>query len=58
MIWVIKYTEYIKSDLDVKKLALVFHASYERSSDGDDELEERAIAAEKWYLIFTEDEMN
>jgi len=46
--------EFSKAEYNCKDLALVFHASYERSGDGKDDLQERADAAEKWYRYFTE----
>lgn len=46
--------EFSQSTCDSKDLALVFHASYERSSDDKDQLQERVDAAETWYLYFTE----
>ena len=46
------FEQFYVSDLDVEKLAYVFHASYERSADGSKELQERATAAKKWYDYF------
>lgn len=42
-----------ESTCNCKDLALIFHASYERSGDDKDGLQERVDAAEKWYLYFT-----
>ena len=48
--------EFSKAEYDCKDLALVFHATYERSGDNKDQLQMRADYAEKWYLYFTEGE--
>ena len=45
--------EYSHSTYDSKDLALVFHATYERSGDNADQLQERVDNAEAWYLYFT-----
>lgn len=45
--------EYSHSTYDSKDLALVFHATYERSGDDETTLQERADNAEAWYLYFT-----
>lgn len=44
--------EYMKSACDAGDLALVFHACYERSGDGKEELQERVDAAYNWYKYF------
>ena len=49
--------EYTKSLCTPKDLALVFHASYERSGDGVKELQERIDAAEEWYRYFSGEEV-
>ena len=46
--------EFTTSNYTSKDLALIFHACYERSGDGRNELEIRAAAAEKWYEYFSE----
>ena len=46
--------EFSQSTYDSKDLALVFHASYERSGDDKDQLQERVNAAESWYEYFAE----
>ncbi len=43
------YEDYIKSEAAVADLALVFHASYERSSDCMSQLNDRIAYSEKWY---------
>ena len=43
-----------QSTYDSKDLALVFHASYERSGDNKEQLQERMDAADAWYQYFTE----
>lgn len=45
--------EYSKSTCDVGDLALVFHATYERSGDDAENLQERVDAAYKWYDFFS-----
>ncbi len=45
----ITYESYINSTADVAELTLVFHASYERSSDNITRLYNRIAYAEKWY---------
>jgi len=47
------YDEYIVSKKSAHDLALVFHASYERSGDTAVQREERATAATKWYNYLT-----
>lgn len=44
--------EYSKSTCDVGDLALVFHASYERSGDGKEGLQNRIKYAYEWYSFF------
>jgi len=41
--------EYINSNYDADTLALVWHGSYERSTDSLDVLQERCESAKKWY---------
>ena len=48
----LSYSEYIEELYSPSEMALVFHASYERSADGKEAIEERSIAAEKWYQHF------
>ena len=43
------YAEYIASEYDVGDLALVFHASYERSGDSEAIKQERVQNAKDWY---------
>lgn len=45
--------DFIDSEYGAGDLALVFHASYERSGDGPKELQDRVDAAEKWYEYFS-----
>lgn len=52
--YTLSFEEYKNSKLDPKELALIFEASYERSSDTEEEKKERAIAAENWYGYFEE----
>lgn len=47
------YEEYICSTANPEDLALVFHASYERSDDTPKIRRERIDNAEKWYGYFT-----
>lgn len=47
--------EFSRSTADCKDLALIFHASYERSGDDKKILQERVDNAEKWYRYFTEE---
>lgn len=47
------YEEYINSSHNSGDLALIFHASYERSSDDKTILEERYDNANKWYNYFS-----
>lgn len=47
--------KFSRSTEDCKDLALVFHASYERSGDDKEILQERVDNAEKWYLYFTKE---
>lgn len=44
--------EYSESTGDVRDLALVFHACYERSGDGEEQLKDRVNAAFDWYKYF------
>ena len=44
---------YVISDWDAGDLALVFHASYERSGDGTEDLQDRADAANIRYEYFS-----
>lgn len=46
--------DYKESKCNSGDLALVFHASYERSGDGEKELNIRVEAAERWYRYFKE----
>ncbi len=46
--------EYRQSTCDPRDLAMVFHASYQRSGDDAAKLQERVDAAERWYRYFTE----
>lgn len=46
--------EFSQSTDDYKELAMVFHASYERSGDDKDGIQKRVDYAETWYLYFTE----
>lgn len=46
------YEEYIVSNCDVGDLALVFHASYERSDRDESEEQRRVESAEQWYEYF------
>lgn len=48
----LSYSKYIEELYSPSEMALVFHASYERSADGKEAIEERSIAAEKWYQYF------
>lgn len=41
--------QYKMSKKSVKKLAYIFHGSYERSGDTDAEIEERGKTAQKYY---------
>ena len=50
--------EYTQSSFAPKDMALVFHASYERSGDGVKELQERIDAAEQWYRYFSGEDVN
>lgn len=50
--------EYMQSSFAPKDMALVFHASYERSGDGVKELQERIDAAEQWYRYFSGEDVN
>ena len=50
--YIMKYEEYIKSEHSPEDLALVFHASYERSNDNDKLKNTRANNARKWYNYF------
>lgn len=47
--FVMSYDEYIVSEEDVGKLALTFHASYERSNDTEEMKENRVKYATKFY---------
>ena len=47
------FEQYITSSHSAYDLAYVFHASYERSRDDEDELKERAEAAKAWYAYLT-----
>ena len=44
--------KYKKSKKKAEKLAYIFHGSYERSGDTDDEIKERGKAAKKYYNKF------
>ncbi len=46
--------EFSRAEYDCKDLALVFHATYERSGDNKDQLQERIDNAERWYRYFME----
>ncbi len=46
--------EYRQSTCDPRDLAMVFHASYQRSGDDAVKLQVRVDAAERWYRYFTE----
>ncbi len=48
------FKEYQKSDASPACLALIFHASYERSGDTMEEKDERGASALKWYAYFEE----
>ena len=50
------YEEYINSTLSPSELAVMFEASYERSGDTLDMIQERKDNAENWYEYFTEKE--
>ncbi len=45
----LNYREYIQSSASAAELALVFHASYERSSDNRAQLNQRVDYANAWY---------
>jgi len=44
---------FIISEYGAGDLALVFHASYERSGDGPERLQKRVDAADRWYEYFS-----
>jgi hypothetical protein len=48
------FEDYIKSDTIPENLALVFHASYERSNDDDIAINNRMVTARSWYDYFTD----
>ena len=50
------YEEYFNSTLSPSELAVMFEATYERSGDDDNIIQERKDNAEKWYEYFTERE--
>lgn len=57
------YDDYTTSELNASQLALVFHASYERSGDykveeTDGRIAKRVNYAENWYDFLTENEKN
>ncbi len=54
------YQNYIQSTASAGDLALVFHASYERSSDDEGKLNQRKEWANKWYELIgnTEETIN
>lgn len=50
------YEEYISSNLSPEELAIIFHASFERSDDTEEMRQEREKAARRWYDHFNSTE--